>query len=240
MILTIDIGNTSAKYAIINTEGKMLHFHHLSTNWEDSISRLIKEYGQISKVCISNVAGSQPELESALTKLNLKGNWLSWNCETAKKWLSNLPEGYGADRIAADIGAIATAPKSALLVVDCGTCITYDVIDSNRKILGGSISAGVALRLKAMHDYTAALPLLKPEGFAPLIGTEIEGAMRGITVNGVRWEIEGYAREMLIQVPDLKLFYTGGVPLVFSPDIEKFTVHDPYLVLKGLWYAFNS
>lgn len=240
MILTIDIGNTSAKYAVMNKEGEMLHFYRLSTDWENAFSEITKEYGKISKVFISNVAGPQAGLEAALAKRNLKGDWLTWDCDTAKKWLSNIPEGFGADRVAADIGAIAAAPKSNLLVVDCGTCITYDVLDSNHKVLGGSISAGVALRLKAMHDYTAALPLLKPEGFAPVVGTEIEGAMRGVTVNGVRWEIEGYAREMLVQTPDIKLFRTGGVPLVFSPEIEKFTIHDPYLVLKGLWHAFNS
>ena len=71
-----------------------------------------------------------------------------------------------------------------------------------------------------MHEHTAALPLFEPEGFAPVIGTEIEGALRGGCVNGVRWEIEGYTREMLVQLPGIKLYYTGGVPLIFAPEIE--------------------
>ena len=91
-----------------------------------------------------------------------------------------------------------------------------------------------------MHEHTAALPLFEPEGFAPVIGTEIEGALRGGCVNGVRWEIEGYTREMLVQLPGIKLYYTGGVPLIFAPEIEKYAVHDPYLVLRGLWHAFRN
>ena len=194
----------------------------------------------IREIYISNVAGEQAELKAVIEESKVEAKWLTWDSQIGRKWLDNIPEGYGADRLAADIGAIAACPTGPLLVVDAGTCITYDVIDSNHRILGGSISPGIALRLRAMHEHTAALPLFEPEGFAPVIGTEIEGALRGGCANGVRWEIEGYAREIIAQLPGLKLFYTGGVPLVFAPEIEKFAVHDPYLVLRGLWHAYRK
>lgn len=240
MVLTIDIGNTNKKYAVIDEKGEILLFKYLSGSWKDAIASVIEEYGEkIEKACISNVAGSQPELETALASHNIRANWLSWDCETAKRWLKDIPEGYGADRVAADIAAIADCPENPLLVVDAGTCITYDVISKDHKVLGGSITPGVGLRLKVMHEHTAVLPLLTPEGFAPVIGTEIVGAMRGGCVNGARWEVEGYARELRTQVPELRLYCTGGTPLVFAPEIEEFSVHDPYLVLKGLWHAYK-
>lgn len=241
MILAIDIGNTSAKYAVMDDKGEILLFDHLSGSWKDAIASILEKFGKnaIEKACISNVAGIQLELEGALAKNSIESNWITWDCEIARKWLKDIPQGYGADRVAADIGAIADCPDRPLLVVDAGTCITYDVISQDHKCLGGSITPGIALRLRAMHEHTAALPLLPPEGFAPVIGTEIEGSMRGGCVNGVRWEIEGFARELSTQVPGLRLYYTGGAPLVFAPEIEKFSVHDPYLVLRGLWHAYR-
>lgn len=240
MILAIDIGNTNAKYAVIDEKGEILLFERLNGNWKDVIADLVKKYGKnIEKACISNVAGLQLELEGALTENGIESHWLTWDCETAKKWLKDIPEGYGADRVAADIGAIADCPDRPLLVVDAGTCITYDIINQEHRCLGGSITPGIELRLRAMHEHTAVLPLLKAEGFAPVIGTEIEGSMRGGCVNGVRWEIEGFARELSNQVPGLRLYYTGGAPLVFAPEIEQFAVHDPYLVLRGLWHAYR-
>lgn len=242
MILTIDIGNTSAKYAVMDEKGEILLFDHLSGSWKDAIARLLEKFGKdsIEKACISNVAGLQLELEGVLSKNGIESYWLTWDCEIARKWLKNIPEGYGADRVAADIGAVAACPDKPLLVVDAGTCITYDVISQEHACLGGSITPGIGLRLRAMHEHTAALPLFKPEGFAPVIGTNNEESMRGGCVNGVRWEIEGFARELSTQVPGLCLFYTGGVPLVFTPEIEKFAVHDPYLVLRGLWHAYKK
>ncbi len=240
MVLAIDIGNTSAKYAVMDNKGEILLFERLKGSWKSAFEKVIDIFKDIKEIYISNVAGEQPELESAIKDSKLEAKWLTWDSPIGKKWLDNIPEGYGADRLAADIGAIAACPTGSLLVVDAGTCITYDVIDANHKILGGSITPGIALRLMAMHEHTAALPLYGPEGFAPVIGTEIEGALRGGCANGVRWEIEGYAREMLVQLPGVKLYYTGGVPLVFAPEIEKFAVHDPYLVLRGLWHAFRK
>ncbi len=240
MIIAIDIGNTSAKYAVMDDKGEIISFERLKGSWKSAFEKIIKEYKEIKEVYVSNVAGAQSELETAIKDSGLEAKWLTWDSPIGKQWLNNIPEGYGADRLAADIGAIAACPTGPLLVVDAGTCITYDVIDANHTILGGSITPGIALRLRAMHEHTAALPLFEPEGFSPIIGTEIEGALRGGCANGVRWEIEGYAREMIAQLPGIKLFYTGGVPLVFAPEIEKFAVHDPYLVLRGLWHCFRK
>ena len=203
MILAIDIGNTSAKYAVINDNCEILLFERLKDCWKKAFDSIFKKGYEINSIYVSNVAGLQPELEDVIHSSNIKADWLSWDSPIGKKWLKNIPEGYGADRLAADIGAIAACPNSPLLVVDAGTCITYDVIDSKHTILGGSITPGIALRLRAMHEHTAALPLYEPEGFSPIIGTDIEGALRGGCANGVRWEIEGYAREMLNQLPGI-------------------------------------
>lgn len=243
MILTIDIGNTSAKWALFRA-GEFIHTERLTDAWQDTLSRICTDYGLPHRVLISNVAGPQPELEHALSLCYatdrdgpqaVEVDWLNWETPEASRWLSQIPLGLGADRLAADVGARQLAPHSTLLVVDAGTCLTFDVIGEDGRILGGSISPGVALRLKAMHDHTAALPLLQPEGASPVVGHDLETAMRGGCLNGLRWEIEGYVRHLVsMGYDDLHVFYTGGNELPLAPDVEVRITHDPLLVMRGL------
>jgi type III pantothenate kinase len=144
----------------------------------------------------------------------------------------------GADRVAADIGARSIYADRPLLVIDAGTCITFDVIDIDGTILGGSISPGIHLRLKAMHEHTAALPLLGIDGEHPVMGYNTETAMRSGAINGVRWEIEGYIRHILALRPQLHIFFTGGDSTQFPPDLQQIITIDPLLVQRGLLAAF--
>ena len=240
MTLAIDIGNTSAKLCLFR-RGKALHFERLTRSWVTTIASLVAKYGRIQHAYISNVAGEQPELKAALRSARIEARWLTWQTPEAHSFINNIPEGLGADRLAADIGALTLAPGHNLLVVDAGTCLTFDVIGANGQYLGGSISPGIGLRLKAMHDHTAALPLFAPEGVAPVVGTNLEEAMRGGCLNGLRWEIEGYVRYLQTHGhPDLKVFYTGGNDLNLAPDVDSHVTHDHTLVMKGLLKIFEA
>lgn len=238
MTLTIDIGNTSTKFALYQ-QGELVVFGRLQECWESTLTQLLGK-GEIECALISNVAGPQPELIQALDKHHIPAQWLTWTSPEVTRFLSNIPEGMGADRLAADIAARQLFPNEDLLVVDAGTCITFDVIRKNGSYAGGSISPGIGLRLKAMHDYTAALPLLQPEGEAPVVGTDIYTAMRGGCVNGLKWEIEGYIRYLKANFsPTLRTFYTGGNNLALAEDVEESVIHDSMLVMKGLLAAYS-
>lgn len=244
MILTIDIGNTSAKWTLFRTPQRLVHSARLIDAWQITLPRICTEYGLPSRVLISCVAGPQPDLEQALhhySELAVRSGmqpdvrWLTWDVPEAAKWLSNIPQGLGADRLAADAGARQIDPHHPLLVVDAGTCLTFDFIGADGRILGGSISPGLGLRLKSMHDYTAALPLLQLDGEAPVVGVDLETAMRGGCLNGLRWEIEGYVRHLVEGgYEDLHVFYTGGNDFRLAPDVEARLTHDPLLVMRGL------
>ena len=125
-------------------------------------------------------------------------------------------------------------PNAPLLVIDAGTCLTFDVIDATHSFAGGNISPGVELRLKAMHEHTAALPLISVEGELPDLGYDTATAIRGGAINGVKFEIEGYIRMCRKRFPDLHVFYTGGNQFEFSSDVAPCITHDPHLVLRGL------
>ena len=81
--------------------------------------------------------------------------------------LYSTPETLGTDRLASVTGAFYEAMKhnndepTDVLVIDMGTAITYDIIDAAGNYLGGNISPGVAMRLKALHHFTEKLPLVE-------------------------------------------------------------------------------
>ena len=142
--------------------------------------------------------------------------------------------------MAADIGARSMMPEHTLLIIDAGTCLTFDVIGRDGTILGGAISPGINLRLKAMHEHTAALPLLDAEGEHPILGYDTPTSMRSGAINGIRWEIEGYIRTMQKMYPDLHVFMTGGDDMEFPEDLQHIITREPLLVQKGLLAAFTS
>ena len=58
------------------------------------------------------------------------------------------------------VGAILQFPNQNRLVIDAGTCITYDYINAKDEYLGGAISPGLSIRYKSLNNYTSKLPLL--------------------------------------------------------------------------------
>ena len=188
-------------------------------------------------VLVSNVAG--PEALPKEVALHRNCKILTWESPEAVLWLKKIPAGLGADRVAADIGARSIRPNQTLLIIDAGTCLTFDVIAKDGSIIGGAISPGISLRLKAMHEHTAALPLLEPAGEHPILGYDTPTSMRSGAVNGVKWEIEGYIRSILASYPDLHVFFTGGDGTEFPKDLQPIITCDTLLVQKGLLAAFG-
>lgn len=181
MKLLVDIGNTSAKLAVADND--IVHCERLVGTWSDTLSRLIKEY-DITSVRISTVVNDNEELHDFIEHLHLPALWLSSNLPYPQEPLKNVPKGFGADRWVADVGAMSLAPNRTLLVIDAGTCITYDVISSAGEFLGGAISPGVQLRLTAMHEHTARLPLIDATGLRD--ATELIDTTGLINATGLR------------------------------------------------------
>ena len=230
--LLIDIGNTCAKLAVSN-DGDFVHFERLSESWDDAFLRLYRAFS-FDYIVLSSVAGPDSDLDKALANISVPHKRIEWNTPCPFKDITGIPEGYGSDRLAADFGAFAQDSESTILVIDAGTCITYDLFSSQGEIIGGVISPGVQLRLKAMHDYTALLPLFEAEANAPLHGMTTKDCLMAGAVHGAEFEIIRYVRILQKQYPDLHVFLTGGNDFAFPSDITCKVTHDSYLVLKGL------
>lgn len=232
MKLLIDIGNTSAKLAV--ADNNIVHVERLAETWDKALSRLTKSY-DITSVRISTVVNDNTEIHDFIGKLHLPATWLSSYLPYPSSPLKNIPKGFGADRWAADVGAMSLAPRHTLLVIDAGTCITYDVISSDGEFLGGAISPGVQLRLTAMHEHTARLPLIETADHnADIFGHDTHTSMLSSAINGTKFEMEGYIRHLLKSYPDLHVFITGGNGLALANDIACPITYVPHLVFIGL------
>lgn len=232
MKLLIDIGNTAAKLAVADND--IVHVERLAGSWDEAISRLKESY-DITSARISTVVNNHEELKAAIEALHIPVLWLSSTLPYPAQPLKDIPKGFGADRWAADVGAMSLAPNKTLLVIDAGTCITYDVISNEGRFLGGAISPGVQLRLTAMHEHTARLPLIETYCHdANILGNDTTNSMLSSAINGTRFEIEGYIRHLLKTYPDLNVFITGGSELNLADDIPCPITYAPHLVFAGL------
>ena len=144
------------------------------------------------------------------------------------------PETLGSDRIAAVIGASSLKPGKDLLIIDAGTCITYEVIDARGNYWGGNIAPGMQMRLRALHEFTARLPLVDAEGEVPGMGYNTETAIRSGVLRGMKYEIEGYIKSMRSKFPHLLVFLTGGDHINFDTNIKNIIFSDKYIVPRGL------
>ena len=144
------------------------------------------------------------------------------------------PNTLGYDRIAAAVGAWSMHPDTPLLVVDAGTAITYDLVSARGKFVGGNIAAGIEMRLRALHEHTGRLPLVKSDGEVPMLGYDTETAIRSGALQGAAYELEGYITACEAENPGLLVFLTGGDAERLAAIIKRTIFVDRNLVAKGL------
>lgn len=145
----------------------------------------------------------------------------------------------GVDRIANAVAASFFAPKAAC-VIDAGTCIKLDLIDTNHRYLGGSISPGVQMRFDALHEFTAQLPKLGPEkNTPPYIGSSTKDSILSGVINGSTHEIKGFIQHFKQQFPQLTIFLTGGDANMFDFALKNNIFVDQNFTLKGLFLILH-
>ena len=247
MVLTIDIGNTKTKVAVFDGEQLVEHIVFEQFN-KEGIVNLFSRFNLLKYVIVSSV---NPEKERRIAQLldeiEAKYHLLSYKSPLPFEIDYLTPETLGKDRIAALAGAYAIAGKGNYLVIDCGTCNTYDLLIDGH-FVGGNIAPGIQMRLDAMHHFTAALPQCSIEnGFEPK--QKMHNAQLGLTtrdaiLNGAYWgvinEINGYIEKYSKEYNNLKVILTGGLfNLGIIDNSSLLTPHsslffEPMLVPKGL------
>jgi type III pantothenate kinase len=149
------------------------------------------------------------------------------------------PETIGADRLALSAAAVRFYPGKNNLVVALGSCITYNFINQYHAFIGGSISPGMEMRLKAMHAFTAKLPLLQKEWNFPIIGYDTKTNMLSGVIAGITYEIDGFIDEYARKYGNFNAVLTGGDTCYFAGQLKNKIFADPYFLFKGL-YALSE
>jgi type III pantothenate kinase len=119
-------------------------------------------------------------------------------------------EQIGLDRMVGLVAATTLYSEQAVLVIDAGTCITYDLVDAKAHHLGGSISPGLAMRYRAIHEFTDALPILNPKDVATFPPTHTQDAIHHGVLDGTCAEIDAFVLKYAQHAPNFKVILTGG------------------------------
>lgn len=237
MNLVIDIGNTVAKLAAFQGE-ELVEVTYTDNESLQKLPEFVSQY-PFTKAIYSTVVDLNSEALKRIEALNIPCRKLTWDTPMPIKCGYQHPETLGSDRIAAVVGAAAMKPGVPLLVIDAGTCITFEFLDEQRCYQGGNISPGLEMRLKALNYFTSRLPLVSAQGRLPEVGKDTETAIRLGVKKGLQYEIEGYIKEFWKKYPRLLVFLTGGDEFSFDTNIKNLIFADKFLVLKGLNRILN-
>lgn len=238
-LLCLDIGNTRIKAAIFDN-GK--YESGVSFSQEDDLRIIQITFEQwingknIKHIGVSNVRYKENERLSFLTEFSECVVWeINFKTPLPFRNLYKTPETLGMDRLCGVTGAYESFPNQPILVIDAGTAITYDFMNEKKEYLGGAITPGMALKFKALNQYTAKLPLVSFNENFPFIGQTTEESIRtGVQSSSIA-EMEGMvSRYQALSVKPLKIFLTGGDAHFFSQHVTFEHELDPHLVLKGI------
>lgn len=230
--LVIDQGNSKVKYGIFtgNVMEQMVSKDSLSC---DEILELATNQ-QLENIIYSSVAQSLSENDKGRIEEKFCFLELTHQLNIPIENAYATPETLGIDRLAAVIGAYSLFPKQTCLVIDAGTCMTLDLLNDEGVYLGGNISPGVRMRLQAMHQFTARLPLVDIGQWQQNWGINTETALQNGGLLGACLEIEGLEKRLRQQWPQLKCLITGGDAKVLADQLKCKIFVYTNLVLIGL------
>jgi len=233
MNLIIDVGNTLVKLAVFQENVLFEKYTTQHDGFLNAVKQVLIKYPIISKGIISSVGKLNKEdvkvVESEIDLLIL-------NSETKQPFenLYKTPKTLGVDRIALVSASVEQFPNANVLIIDAGTCITYDFINDKNDFFGGAISPGIRLRYHSLHNLTANLPLLESKLPESLIGNTTDSSIHSGVVFGVLKEIDGVINEYKEKYSDLTVILTGGDTNFLSKQLKNGIFANSNFLLEGL------
>jgi type III pantothenate kinase len=239
MLLAVDIGNSSIKFGVFESENLTTKFS-IPTQRDYTLDEIAREVGDRLQLPIDAAIGCSvvPEVESAVTKFisdtfdfdfrflrstdNL-GLTINFNVETT-----------GTDRL---VNSFAAAEKygTPCIVVSFGTATTIDVVSRVREYLGGLIAPGMKVSAKALSIAASKLPeakIFKPKN---VIAQTTETAIQSGIVYGQIAMVEGLLKRVMSELGhDAKVVATGGFAELVATDVPSIIAVDNDLTLDGL------
>jgi type III pantothenate kinase len=244
MKLLIDYGNTLIKIAMF-AEDKLIELRTFSELDAVHLKLLLPEmerkYPELKPVKYAILAGVRDIPEGILKFLSENYEFLVLDLNTPLpiSIRYETPETLGQDRIALAVAGAGLFPDKNILVIDAGTCITYDFVNDKKEYWGGGISPGISMRFRALHTFTGKLPFIDEFEETLLVGSTTKNSIVSGVLNGVLAEVENimerYKREYSIE----KVMFTGGDMIYFDKKLKNVIFANSNLVLTGLNMILN-
>ena len=199
MNLVIDIGNSLTKLAVFDAKEcidiqvvEVLSIAAIRTIAEDydvttAILSAVKAYpGSIKEYLYEQFYFIELTNE---TPLPIKNDY-------------ETPATLGKDRIALAVGGWSLYPGEHVLLIDAGTCITYDLVSSEGVYAGGAISPGIRMRFQSLNTFTGKLPLIDFKDVDNPIGRSTESCILSGVLYGILNEAAGFIDRFKITYPE--------------------------------------
>ena len=241
MNLIVDVGNTYVKFAVFKS-GDLIYKRNFKLNeFKEQYQTLKNDFPELKKAIISSVGHlSKDQIELIAKDLNVIK--LSTELKFPFKNSYSTPKTLGVDRIALVCSSVNQFPNKNVLIIDAGTCITYDFITKDNEYLGGAISPGLRLRYKSLNNLTANLPLLETKLPTKRVGDSTESSIHSGVVNGVIIEINGIMDQYQQEYSDLTVILTGGDTNFLSNQLKNSIFANSNFLFEGLNFIleYNS
>lgn len=234
MKLIADIGNTLHKFHFFKEKELINTFIKSSDDDEVFWYDMLKRQGTPRAAIVSSVAAVNPVFTETLSKI-CKVLLLNYKTPVPLENNYGTPESLGSDRLAAAVGGFVMFPNDPVLVIEAGTCIKYEIVDSG-VYSGGIIAPGIQMQASALHTFTGKLPLVKPnpETDTPLTGTTTESALMSGIINTTISSMEGIIGRYINIFPGLKIIIGGGDLNYFVKRLKYSIFAVPNIVALGL------
>lgn len=233
MNLIVDVGNTLVKIAVFQDDKLIEKQSVVISGFEALQKKFFEKYPNIKKSILSSV-GNLPNEVIEILKMHCKVLVLDASLKLPFKNCYATPHTLGVDRIALVAASVHNNSHQNVLIVDAGSCITYDFITNENNYLGGAISPGIRLRYKSLHLLTANLPLLETEMPASIVGDTTAAAIHSGVVIGIIKEIDGVIDDYREKYSDLTVILTGGDAIFLSKRLKNSIFANSNFLLEGL------
>lgn len=244
MILTLDVGNTRTNIGLYK-DSLVKKFWILSKDLEDGLEEVLSENipdVKITGAVIGSVVkGFEDKISNVLRKIySLEAVVISYKSNLPIKLGVDYPEKLGVDRLINGAYAYNKFNQS-VIVVDCGSAITLDVVNTEGEFLGGIIALGLKNQLRAISSYTSALPELSLKNIETNIGKNTQEAILSGVVNGTASMIDDMIEKCSKELGDKpNIILTGGdAGFIQSYLKTKIDIVDENVTLNGLKYLYS-
>lgn len=209
MILTVDVGNSRIKAAVFEGDILLEYFVFMKEELQKNIQNVLKNFTNTTHLVVASVGNVEKQAFLAFEK-DVAIHFVSHGDQFPFANEYETPLTLGIDRMVLAAGATLQFPGKNRLIIDAGTCLTFDFINDSNEYLGGAIAPGLQLRYKSLHDFTANLPLLTLENPKDIVGNSTAESIHSGVVNGLVYEIDGFIDEYRALYSNFIIILTGG------------------------------